>query len=261
MSDALVVVALGFFLGMRHATDPDHVLAVTTIVTRGFDLRRAAMIGVLWGLGHSLTVLAVGSAIVLFNVVIPDTAGRGMEMLVGAMLVALGLVNVLAFVRLRLRSWPQVAGVSAHVHSHAHAHGDYVHAHVHGHAPDVHPHAPDRTPVAFLDRVAGRWPFYAAARPVAIGVVHGLAGSVAVTLLVVAVVPEPSWAVAYLLVFGLGTIVGMLIVTVSLASAVRLAARRSERLLQHVGLVAGLASIVFGIVFAHQVWSAPSAGL
>jgi high-affinity nickel-transport protein len=260
MTDALVIVALGFFLGMRHATDADHVIAVTTIVTRQKQLLVAALTGLLWGIGHSLTVIAVGAAIILFNLTIPQRVGLGMELSVGAMLVVLGLLNIAAFLNVRPSLWRRLAGTSVHVHSHAHSHGDYVHTHAHGHSPDVHPHALDRTPVASLDRRFGRWRVYGYARPIVIGVVHGLAGSAAVALLVVAAVRDPAWAIAYLLVFGLGTISGMMLVTVSIASAVKLAGGRSERMSRRLGVAAGLASVVFGLVFAYDVW-ASSGGL
>ena len=255
MTDALVVVALGFFLGMRHATDADHVIAVTTIVTRHRDLGMATLTGLLWGLGHSLTVIAVGAAIMLFNLTVTDRMSLGMELSVGLMLVVLGLLNISAFLNFRPSIWRRLVGASRHVHSHAHSHGDYVHTHPHGHTPDVHPHPADRTPVASLDRRFGRWRLYHYARPVVVGVVHGLAGSAAVTLLVVAAVREPTWAVAYLVVFGLGTIAGMILVTVSIASAIRLAGGRSETMTRRFGLAAGVAATVFGIVFAYGVWS------
>jgi high-affinity nickel-transport protein len=253
--DVLAVVAFGFFLGMRHATDADHVVAVTTIVTRQKDLLSAAMTGLLWGAGHSLTVILVGTLIILFNLTIPERVGLGMELSVGVMLVVLGVMNIASCLRFRPSIWRRLAGSAGHVHSHAHSHGDYVHSHPHGHEPDVHPHSADQTPVAALDRRFGRWRVYRYTRPVVIGIVHGLAGSASVALLVVAAVRQPRWAVAYLLFFGVGTIAGMMLVTVSIASAVRLAGGRSERISRGFGFAAGLASVVFGLVFAYQVWS------
>ena len=254
MTDAFVVIALGFVLGMRHATDADHVVAVTTIVSRQSSLRPAALTGLLWGVGHSLTVTIVGAAIILFNVTIPERVGIGMELVVAAMLVLLGLVNMAPFLSFRPARWRQVASRSGHVHSHAHNHGDYVHTHPHGHSPEAHPHRPDKTPVASLDRRFGRWKLYGVLRPVIIGVVHGLAGSAAVTLLIVAAVREPTWAVAYLLVFGLGTIAGMMLVTYGIASAIRLTAGESATVSRRLGLAAGLASLIFGLAFGWQVW-------
>jgi high-affinity nickel-transport protein len=253
--DALVLIGLGLFLGMRHATDADHVIAVTTIVTRQRDLAAAAVTGLLWGLGHSLTVVAVGGAIIVFNVTVPPSLERGMEISVGAMVIALGLTNVAAFLNLRPSIWRRLARSSNHIHTHPHSHGDYVHTHPHGHTPEQHPHADEETPLARLDRRFGRWRWYAHLRPVVIGVVHGLAGSAAVSLLVVAAVREPGWAVAYLVVFGLGTVAGMMIVTVSIASAVRLAGGATERMSRRLGLAAGLAAVVFGVIFTYRVWT------
>src|SRR5271154_7188771 len=94
MISLLSIVVLGFFLGMRHATDPDHVIAVTTIVSRQRSIGHAALIGALWGLGHTITILFVGSAIVLFGFVIPPRLGLTMEMSVGLMLILLGILNL-----------------------------------------------------------------------------------------------------------------------------------------------------------------------
>ena len=90
----LSVIALGFFLGMRHATDPDHVIAVTTIVARHRSVKHAALIGGLWGVGHTLTILAVGGAIILLGWVIPARVGLSMEFSVGLMLILLGIMNL-----------------------------------------------------------------------------------------------------------------------------------------------------------------------
>src|SRR6266852_8254453 len=93
------IIALGFFLGMRHATDPDHVIAVTTIVSRQRSIRQAALIGVLWGVGHTITIFLVGSAIILFGLVIPPRIGLTMEFSVGLMLVVLGVLNLTGVLR------------------------------------------------------------------------------------------------------------------------------------------------------------------
>src|SRR6266478_5125076 len=93
------IIAVGFFLGMRHATDPDHVIAVTTIVTRQRKLTRAALTGAFWGIGHTLTIFVVGAIIILFDVVIPARVGLSMEFSVALMLIFLGIMNVAAFMR------------------------------------------------------------------------------------------------------------------------------------------------------------------
>ncbi len=247
----LSIIALGFFLGMRHATDPDHVIAVNTIVSREHDIARSALLGAFWGVGHTLTILVVGSAIIVFNIVIPPRIGLSMELSVGLMLIILGLVNVRSF----FRSTPVPTQRPARLpftHSHAHSHGDYVHSHPHGHFPEDHPHRSDQTPLGSLDRAFGRLAPYQYLRPLVVGVVHGLAGSAAVALLILATIPNPYWAVAYLFIFGLGTIGGMMLITMSLASALR-AARRSEGVSRGLAMASGLLSLGLGILVAYQI--------
>src|ERR1700721_2788386 len=128
----LSVIALGFFLGMRHATDPDHVIAVTTIVARHRSIRHAALIGGLWGVGHTLTILAVGGAIILLGWVIPARVGLSMEFSVGLMLILLGIMNLTGIMQwinsnfsgAALAAAEHGAGHHAEIHSHSHSHGD-----------------------------------------------------------------------------------------------------------------------------------------
>src|SRR5271170_331778 len=140
MLTLLSIIALGFFLGMRHATDPDHVIAVSTIVSRHRSVKQAALIGALWGVGHTLTILLVGSGIVLFGWVIPARIGLSMEFSVGLMLILLGVLNLTGILQwITNELSPQHshgADGHTHTHSHAHAHGDYVHTHPHGHDPE-----------------------------------------------------------------------------------------------------------------------------
>src|SRR5260370_3651081 len=115
MTAILAIVLLGFFLGMRHATDPDHVIAVTTIVSRERKMLHAALIGVLWGVGHTVTILAVGSAIIVFNLTIPPRLGLSMELSVGLMLILLGVMNLTGLIR-RPTEWStnRALGSGAH---------------------------------------------------------------------------------------------------------------------------------------------------
>jgi ABC-type nickel/cobalt efflux system permease component RcnA len=253
MGSFLSIIAVGFFLGMRHATDPDHVIAVTTIVTRQRRLSRAALTGAFWGVGHTLTIFVVGALIILFNVVIPTRIGLSMEFSVALMLIVLGIMNVVAFMR-SARSFATESHTDSKVlHAHPHAHGDYVHSHVHSHAPEVHPHRPDHTPVVLLDRLFGKLALYRPVRPFIIGVVHGLAGSAAVALLVLAAIPNPRWAVVYLLVFGAGTVGGMMLITMSIASAFSFMEKGSQKFSRRLGLVSGLLSLAFGIFLVYQI--------
>lgn len=201
------ILALGFFLGMRHATDSDHVIAVTTIVSQQRKVGSAALTGILWGIGHSITLLIVGAAVVLFGVVIPERLGMGMEFCVALMLVFLGLLNLGSF-RRRLNEAPE----------HSHRHGSYLRL-----------------------------------RPVAVGVVHGLAGSAAVALLVLPLIREPVWALFYLSIFGVGTIAGMLLVTAVIAVLISYSANRFQSFNRYVGTAAGACSLVFGLFLVLQI--------
>ena len=214
MVSLLPITLVGFVLGMRHATDPDHVIAVTTIVGRQRSIPSPALVGALWGVGHALTILVVGAAIILFNVIIPPRLGLAMELAVGIMLILLGVLNLTGVTRrVTERFTPKWAGG----HSHPHAHGDYVHSHFHGHRAGEHGHAEDATPLAKLDRsfskvahsAGKRLGLYQALRPLVVGIVHGLAGSAAVALLVLTTIHNSGWGVFYLLIFGVGTIAGM----------------------------------------------------
>jgi high-affinity nickel permease len=226
MISILSLSLLGFFLGMRHATDPDHLVAVAAIVSRARTLRSAAPIGMMWGLGHTLTILVVGGAIVLFGIVIPPTLGLTMELSVAVMLVLLGGLNLVALARRRALA----------------RHED--------HAPGEHEHDAALTP---LDQRLGHLPAYQFVRPLVVGVVHGLAGSAAVALLVLGTLRDPLWALAYLAVFGVGTIAGMLVITTLLAVPVAFAARRAGRLHRALGLAAGLLSLGFGAFLVYQI--------
>ena len=255
MHNTLALVLLGFFLGMRHATDPDHVVAVTTIVARHRSRAGGALIGAVWGLGHTLAILVVGAGIVLLGWVVPARVGLALELVVGVMLIALGFASL---------SDPGNEGSPAatpgghdhehsRVHVHAHPHGDYVHTHAHGHEPEAHPHAPDQTPLARLDRRLGGLSGYQLVRPLVVGIVHGLAGSAAVALLVLASIRDPLWSVLYLLVFGVGTIAGMMLVTAVLAWPFARGGSAVPALHRSLRLAAGGVSLAFGLFLAYRI--------
>lgn len=244
MLSLLSIIAIGFFLGMRHATDPDHVIAVTTIVTRQRKIGRAALIGIFWGLGHTLTIFAVGSAIILFNLVIPARIGLSMELSVAIMLIVLGVWNLVSFMR-------TLPTETVQVHSHPHSHDGHVHSHEHSHV--VEPHSHEHARLDALDQRFGKTAPYQLLRPLLIGIVHGLAGSAAVALLILASIQNARWAIAYLLVFGVGTIAGMMLITMSLASTFHFVGNRFERFSHRLAMVSGLVSVAFGLVIAYQI--------
>lgn len=249
----IAVLGLGFVLGMRHATDPDHVLAVATIVTRHRRIVTAAWVGIWWGIGHTLTLLLVGGGMVLLGWVIPPRLGLSMEFSVGLMLILLGAFTL-------VRAWGQgtsqlVRGGTAPdaIETRTHRHGDYIHSHP-GNAPQGgHPHPVDRTPLGMLDRHFGEALAYRAVRPLVVGMVHGLAGSAAVALLVLATIASPAWSMLYLLLFGVGTVAGMMLITAAIALPFRWSGEALPRLTRALAMAAGVAAIGFGCLLAWQI--------
>ena len=197
MPDLSLLLLTGCMLGVRHALDADHVVAVTTIVSRQRSLWRAAGAGALWGLGHTATICLVGAAIIGLRVTVPARLGLGLEFVVALMLIALGLHNLL-------------------------------------HRPTA-PEAP------------------APLRPLAVGMIHGLAGSAAVALMVLAAIDRPAWGAAYLLLFGVGTTIGMVVVTAAIALPSLYAASRVPTMERWLRLASGAASLALGLFLAHQI--------
>lgn len=184
----LTVLAVALLLGLRHASDPDHLAAVSTLIAAEPEegARRSARLGLAWGLGHAVTLALFGLPIVLFHAYLPDRVQRGAEALVG-------LVIVFLAVRLLLR-WRQ-----GRFHAHAHRHGDVEHRHLHPHHAPGHEHA--HKPEARL----GRSPVQA----FGIGLVHGMGGSAGVGVLLLATIPGQAEAVAALLLLAAGTAISM----------------------------------------------------
>jgi nickel/cobalt exporter len=196
----LLALLVGFVLGLRHATDADHVAAIGAMIREANDLRAAVRTGALWGLGHAVTVLGVGAAIALAGLRVSPGAARLAEFAVAAMLVGLGLVNLRAA----------------------------------------------RAPVA-PRRPAPRW---GGLRPVAVGVVHGLAGSAGTALLALTTLRDPAAALGYLALFSLGTVLGMMALTAALAGSLAATARRSTRARDLVLVAASVGSVVAGVAVA-----------
>lgn len=216
MTSLLSVVLFGFFLGVRHATDPDHVIAVATIVSRQRSVAGGALVGISWGIGHTLTIFAVGVAIIVFNVVISPRVGLSMELAVACMLILLGVLSLIGATRPAPEGPPPVA-------------------------------------LARLDRTLSELSIYRLLRPFVVGIVHGLAGSAAVALLVLATIRDPLWAALYLLVFGVGTIAGMMLITGLMAWPFAHLGRRSSTVRRRLTTVTGLLSLAFGFFLAYQI--------
>lgn len=258
MVNLLAAIGLGFVLGMRHATDPDHVIAVSTIVSRQRSIRQAGVIGALWGVGHTITIFGVGAAIILFNIVIPPRIGLMMELAVGLMLILLGILNLTGMMqRITHRYTPQHGHTqqidTSVAHSHFHQHDGVVHEHIHSHNPEIHmhpdPEVGDGEQPGFLRKLG----LYQFLRPLAVGLVHGLAGSAAVALLVLAEIRDPRWAIAYLLIFGVGTIAGMMLITMMIGAPFALTRKRFAPFNRGLGVASGLLSLGFGLFITFQI--------
>jgi ABC-type nickel/cobalt efflux system permease component RcnA len=220
---AAVVVAIAFFLGLRHASDPDHLVAVSTLVTGMNEraARTAARLGAAWGLGHATTMLAFGIPLIVMHAFLPRPLEQTAEVLIGAIIVALA-------VRLLLK-WRRGA-----FHMHAHDHGGHRHAHVHSHADDAahtHDHRV-RTP----------------AQAFGIGLVHGLAGSGGVAVLIVAAVADQRLAVAALVLLSLGTAVSMTALSALVGGAI--SAARGRRTLDSAVPALAATALCFGVWYS-----------
>jgi hypothetical protein len=253
MTSAIAILAIGFFLGMRHATDPDHVIAVSTIVSRERSIVKAGWIGILWGIGHMLTILVVGAAIILFGLAIPARIGLTMEFSVGLMLILLGALNLTGAMHYLSERFspahPKVTGDHAHIHEH----GAHLHLHWHSHQPGKEHHAESLEPPKWTRAPAARLGLFHTLRPLFVGLVHGLAGSAAVVLLVLTTIREPRWAVLYLLIFGVGTIAGMMLITVAIALPFSFAGYRFAWLNKSLVVGSGVLSLAFGLFLCYQI--------
>ncbi len=261
MTSGLAILVIGFFLGMRHAADPDHVIAVSTIVSREHSIAKAGLIGVLWGCGHTVTIVAVGAAIILFGLAVPVRVGLTMEFSVGVMLILLGVLNLTGAMKWISEKFspahPRVAGEHAHVHEH----GNRGHYHWHAHARAENHHEESLTPSRWLTRSEAQalgGPFerlglFHVLRPLLVGIVHGLAGSAAVALLVLSTIHDPKWAVLYLLIFGTGTIAGMMLITAALALPFSFTSCKFPWLTRGLVVASGLLSLGFGLFVCYQI--------
>ncbi|OLB15546.1 MAG: hypothetical protein AUH07_02730 [Gemmatimonadetes bacterium 13_2_20CM_70_9] len=220
------LAGLGLLLGFRHAFEPDHLAAVSTLATRQGKLLDACRLGVAWAVGHSLSVGVVVGAIMLFGLQLPRRLWPAADFLVGLLLIGLGASVLVRYARGR---W--------HLHVHAHDGGPHLHLHSHAHdASHAHAH-----------------PQGDARRSLGFGLLHGLAGSAAILVLLVAAAPTRTAQLTYFLAFAAGTMLGMLLVSFSLAGLVRLASGRGARWATVLHLGSATVSVVVGLLLAARV--------
>jgi hypothetical protein len=249
MTALFAVMLLGFVLGMRHATDPDHVVAVTTIVSRDPTMLHATRIGALWGIGHTFTILIVGTALILFKLTIPPRIGLSMEICVGLMLILLGVLNLTGFLS-RIIEWITIRRLGPRAHSHL----LFGRSMVHTHDEDGEPIFVDS--LSLLGWMPEWWKqlgLFHILRPLAAGIVHGLAGSAAVALLAMTTISRPSWAVGYLVIFGLGTVAGMMLITAAIALPFAYSLQHFVRLNRGLRMASGFVSVAFGLFLCYQI--------
>ncbi len=218
------LLGLGFLLGVRHAFDADHIAAVSTIVSKHKSIKISALVGIFWGLGHTLSLLLVGSAILLFKIEVPKRVALSFEFIVGIMLVLLGF-NVLATIN------------KNKVHLHRHKHGKEKHIHFHSHR-----------------QTKSHWHEHQLLnKSLLVGIVHGLAGSAAIALLALATINSIWLGVVYTLLFGIGSVTGMALISSIISLPFALTATKFWKIQKVLGASAGLISMAMGFIIIYKI--------
>lgn len=216
MHPLLATLVLGFILGIKHAFDTDHIIAVSTMVTEQKNAAKAALIGTFWGIGHTATLLAVGLIVLVLNVSIPDTVSAYFELIIAVILIVTGIQSLIT--------------KSHSFHAHSHHHGEQTHAHIH----TGHHH--DRRRRSFL-----------------IGALHGLAGSGALMVLVLATIQSTPLGIIYILLFGIGSIISMTAISFLLGVPLTLSVKQFTAYERGIRILTGMASIVIGLYLAYTI--------
>jgi ABC-type nickel/cobalt efflux system permease component RcnA len=229
------LLAIGFGLGLKHATDPDHLAAVSTIVSDRKSLWSASLIGGLWGLGHTISLFVAGILVIFLRFQISERVTLILEFCVALMLIGLGINALLKVAR------------GGQIHWHVHRHGGITHAH-----PHIHDSSKAHLPGPIVDEPTHHG-LKLGARPLIIGMVHGLAGSGALMLLVLSTIPSPTVGTIYILIFGLGSIGGMMLMSTLIGLPYHLTASRFAEKEWIFRGAAGLFSLCFGLFLAYEI--------
>jgi cytochrome c biogenesis protein CcdA len=231
----LSMLSLGFLMGMRHALEADHVAAVASIVSRRQGIRAISRHGVFWGFGHTLTLFLVGGTVILLKGSIDDRLATALEFAVGITVTVLGVSVLWCLFRDK-------------VHFHAHRHNDgEIHLHAHSHRGDPFSHEQSLHDHTHSEGIP--W------RSLLVGLMHGMAGSAALVVLTAAALDSPLWGLAYILLFGLGSIVGMAALSAVIALPLTYTARSLTRANRALQLIIGIATIAIGLSLLKQAGS------
>jgi len=246
MLDTLTLLGIGLVFGLKHATEVDHVVAVSTIVSQHKNVARSALVGAMWGAGHTAALLITGVVVLLLRVAIPEQVSNWLEFGVALMIIGLGAIALWRSLRKR-----------NDVHVHEHSHNGVPHVHIHFHESQTRHHetrhqagrhhearAPEARSHSHAVSAIGL-------KPVLIGTMHGLAGSGALTLLVLTQIQSPWVGFFYLAIFGLGSIVGMILMSGLIGLPFALTARNVGRVNHHLQTAAAGLSIAFGLWYAY----------
>jgi len=236
----MAVLSIGLVFGLKHATEVDHVVAISTIVSRHRNIFRSAIVGALWGVGHTVSLLVIGAIVLSLRIAIPEFVSNWMELAVALMIIGLGVSAL----------W-RASRKSSEVHIHQHNHDGVSHTHVHFHEKEnKHQPASHAVHTHTVSRVG--W------KPVLIGMVHGLAGSGALTLLVLTQISSPLLGFLYVLTFGVGSIVGMLLMSGLIGLPFAFTSRKLSHLHNSLQTLAAVFSICFGIWYAYKAGAVAS---
>lgn len=219
----LSVLLIGFVLGLTHAVEADHLAAVSAIVSEKKNLFTSAIIGGFWGLGHTISLFVVGALVIFLKLQISEETEAKLEAIVGGMLILLG-INALRKIF-----------TAKEVHAHSHEHGGHAHTHLHLHKDEKE-----------------KWHHRFSPRSVIIGMIHGLAGSAGLMLIVIPSIASPTVALFYILIFGVGSIAGMMLMSLLIGLPFHFTANKFNFLNKGIRICAGLFSLFWGIKLVYE---------
>lgn len=222
----IAVLTFGFLLGLKHAVEADHLAAVSTIVAERKNAFSSAIVGGFWGVGHTVSLLLIGAAVILLKVQISETVEARLEAVVGVMLIVLGANAIRKLVQ------------KSEIHIHRHDHDGHEHTHIHAHGEE------QKSKNHHFVRLSPR--------SILIGMVHGLAGSAALMLLIVPTISSPIVALAYILIFGVGSVLGMMLMSLILGLPLHLTAGKFDLLNKGILAAAGLFSFGLGALIVYE---------